>query len=82
VVGFGAPFFGWGWPYYGYGYGYGAGYYPYYSYPPAVVVQPGYTQQETPLPSGYWYFCPSANDYYPHVQSCPEAWIRVAPGTH
>lgn len=24
-----------------------------------------------------WYFCQSANGYYPNVQSCPEPWIKV-----
>jgi hypothetical protein len=85
VVGIGAPFWGWGWG--GWPYYYGPGYYPYYGYgydpyayggyyPPAVVVQP---QQAQPLPSGYWYFCPSSNDYYPHVQSCDQPWVPVPP---
>ena len=39
------------------------GYYPYYPY--------GY---QAPA---YWYYCPSAGDYYPNVQSCPEAWVPV-----
>jgi hypothetical protein len=83
--------YGWGWgpgwfyppPFY---YGYGAGYYgvPYGGGPPVVVQQPApeYIQQEPQqesLPSGYWYYCASARDYYPSVPSCPEAWIQVPP---
>jgi hypothetical protein len=59
---------------------------PAYVYAPPVVVQepPVYVQPPAPpAPSGpaYWYYCQSANSYYPNVQSCPEAWIRVAPRT-
>ena len=64
---------------------------PYYYAPPPVVVQepPVYTQQDVtpsapPAPStqaqeGYWYYCSSSRDYYPHVPSCPEPWIKVPP---
>ena len=42
-----------------------------------------YYQPTTPAdpttPGAYWYFCPSANDYYPTVQTCPEAWVKVPP---
>src|SRR5919106_1137362 len=37
--------------------------------PPPVYV--------TPRPAGYWYFCRSAQAYYPHVPACPEGWIPV-----
>ena len=72
----------WGYPYW---------YYPppYAVYaPPPVVVQeapPVYIQQQqapSPPPASgdqFWYFCPSANGYYPSVPSCTEAWIKVAP---
>ena len=63
--------------------------YPYYWYPPPyyppVVVQPQpqvYVQQAPAPPSappGDWYYCQSAGDYYPQVQSCPEPWVRVPP---
>jgi hypothetical protein len=36
---------------------------PFYAYP--------YAQ------SGYWYFCPSANAYYPSIPSCPVPWQLV-----
>ena len=40
--------------------------------PPAlpVYVQPPPTQ-------AYWYYCQSAQAYYPYVSSCPEPWIPV-----
>ena len=63
----------WGW-------GYGPGWYaPAYAYPPAVVEQPAPQYIERQDPTGYWYFCPSAGDYYPRVQSCSEPWQKVAP---
>jgi len=85
VVGVG-PF--WGYPYWGWG-----GYYPAYPayypgpyYAPAPVAQEPatYVSQPQPAPSsapepGYWYYCASSKDYYPHVQSCPELWIKVPP---
>ncbi len=83
------PRFWWGaypYPYYYYPY-------PYYVYsPPPVVIQepPVYVQQEvTPVPAapsvssapaeGYWYYCPSAREYYPTAPTCSEAWIKVPP---
>lgn len=68
--------------------------YPYYYYPPPyvvytpppVVVQeapPVYVQQTPPAPPAageqFWYYCQSANAYYPATPSCPEAWVKVAP---
>ena len=42
-----------------------------------------YYQPNTPpgptAPGAYWYYCPSAKDYYPTVQTCPEAWVKVPP---
>src|SRR5467141_1427488 len=54
------------------------GYYPpplpyYYDYPPA------YYPLVAPPQQSYWYFCSSANAYYPYVQQCPEGWQAVAP---
>jgi len=71
------PAFWWGPPY---------PYYPYppYYYPPAPVIveQPTIYVQQPPLPPAtpvYWYYCPSAQGYYPQVQSCPEPWVKVPP---
>jgi hypothetical protein len=46
---------------------------------PAPVLEsaPVYGQPETP--QGYWYFCPSSKAYYPGVQTCSEAWVKVPP---
>jgi len=75
------PAFWWGRPYpYYWGY-----YPPAYYYPPPVVVQepPVYVTQPPPAPApqeqAYWYYCPTAKAYYPNVQSCPEAWVKVPP---
>ena len=61
-------------------------YYGPYSYygpgPPSVVVEqpPIYIEQGNPSTSlGDWYYCASAQRYYPAVATCPEAWIRVPP---
>lgn len=61
-------------------------YRPAYYYPPPVIVEepPVYVQREpAPAPlataESYWYYCASAQEYYPTVQSCPEAWIKVPP---
>ena len=64
---------------------------PYYVYspPPVVVQEPPVYVQQTPAPAppappaptqqNYWYYCAPTRDYYPNVQTCPEAWIKVAP---
>jgi hypothetical protein len=52
---------------------------PYYAYPPPVV-QSAPVILEGQSPQSYWYYCPSANAYYPTVPTCPEVWIKVAPG--
>jgi len=59
---------------------------PVYYYPAPVIVEepPVYVQrQPAPAPpataESYWYYCASAQGYYPTVQSCPEAWIKVPP---
>lgn len=60
--------------------------YPYYVYPPVVIREepPVYIEQPQPAPASaptesYWYYCQSATAYYPNVQTCPEAWIKVPP---
>jgi hypothetical protein len=62
---------------------------PYVYAPPTVIVQepPVYTQQQIapmappapPQQQSYWYYCQSAQAYYPNTPSCPEAWIKVPP---
>jgi len=54
-------------------------------YPPRVIVvpppQPPVYIEQAPAygSSQYWYFCQSANAYYPQVGDCPGGWIRVPP---
>lgn len=91
---YGGAFFGvpWLYPYsYSYPYPYPYGYYPYpygpvpyYAYPPAVSEGPSVYIEREPAPSAapaqtYWYYCASTKAYYPSVQKCREAWIRVPP---
>jgi hypothetical protein len=66
-----------GWPY-GYGYPYA---YP-YSYPVYVPTDPSiYIEKTVPVaPTGYWYYCPEPNGYYPYIRQCSRAWITVVPG--
>lgn len=84
------PAFWWGppYPYWYYPHWYYPPPYYVYSPPPVIVEQPPvYTQQpplppapaQPPPPQSYWYYCPSAQAYYPSVQTCPEAWVKVPP---
>jgi hypothetical protein len=87
------PRFWWGGPWWGPPWWGGPWGPPHYVYsPPPVIVQepPVYVQQQvTPAPTpppapaapseGFWHYCPSAHDYYPNVQTCPEAWVKVPP---
>jgi hypothetical protein len=63
--------------------------YPYYggwydAYPPPSIVEEPRVYVEKPQPpppptEGYWYYCTSSRAYYPSVQTCPEAWVKVPP---
>lgn len=59
----------WG-PYWG-----GEPYWPYEAYPPVVAPPPVVAQ---PSPH-YWYYCDSAQAYYPYVPHCPGGWRPVTP---
>lgn len=54
--------------------------YSVYSPPPVLVEAPPVYVEAPPPPESYWYYCASARAYYPSVQSCREAWIKVPPG--
>jgi hypothetical protein len=44
------------------------------------VWGPGYIYTPPPVveaPPAYWYYCPSAQAYYPNVPSCAEPWVPV-----
>lgn len=74
----GGPLWWGGWDPYWYSYPYPV-YYPL----PVERDEPSvYVQQETESsaePQGYWYYCPSAKAYYPKVETCREAWVKVPP---
>ena len=74
------PAFWWG-PAYPYWYPPPPYWYPPYPPTQVIVEQPTtYVQQQTEPPASVsWYYCPSAQGYYPQVQSCPEAWVKVPP---
>jgi hypothetical protein len=88
-IGFGPAWWGPGYFYGPYPYGYPYGWYyppPYYAYPSFSVQQPEmYIEQQPSLASAKaptepsWYYCVSAEGYYPTVKRCPEAWIKVPP---
>lgn len=62
----GAPLLIGGAAFYGYGYP--------YAYPPA------YATPIAPVsPSDLYYYCPSANAYYPQVAQCDQPWVPVQP---
>ena len=46
--------------------------------PAPVIEAPPVDAQQEPA-QGSWYFCPSSKAYYPSVQTCPEAWVKVPP---
>ena len=74
----GAYPYGWYPPpnYYGYPpYGYPLS----YGYPSAMTVEPPVYMQAPPPPPYYWYYCAPTQAYYPHVPTCTEPWIKVAP---
>ena len=61
-------------------------YWPLYAYPPVVVAPPPvYVQPAPPVATApppapqYWYYCDSAQAYYPYVQQCPGGWRPVVP---
>lgn len=45
--------------------------FPVYPYPDAF-----YPPDE---PTGWWFWCPSLQEYYPYVTNCPGGWERVLP---
>jgi hypothetical protein len=89
------PGYFWGPDYYWWGPGWGFAYtgpypypYPYWApYPaPPYPEQQTYISRETTAsaatagsPGTFWYYCASANEYYPKVKTCQEPWIKVPP---
>ena len=64
----------------------GPGYYPYpydapYYYAPGYAVaysEPGLVRYVERDP-GYRYYCPEPAGFYPDLQTCPKAWLKVVP---
>ncbi len=53
---------------------------PVYSQP--AYASPAYAQQyQAPVQqqANFWYYCRSADGYYPYVRQCPEGWQPVSP---
>lgn len=64
---------------------YGPGYYDPAAtavpYSPPTYIEQGDAQAAPPQPaSGTWYYCDSAQTYYPYVAECPGGW-RAVPAT-
>jgi hypothetical protein len=51
-----------------------------YWYPPETTTA-RIPDPDTPpgMTAGFWYWCDSAQQYYPYVGGCPEGWRQVAP---
>jgi len=52
---------------------------PVFVAPPPVYVQPAPQVYVQPAPQSYWYYCDSAQGYYPYIQQCPGGWRQVTP---
>ena len=42
-----------------------------------AVRDPACVSIYVPTTPGYWYYCPSAEAYYPYVKYCLDAWVPV-----
>ena len=45
----------------------------------AATPPPAAAPAQNPNTQQWWYWCVSARNYYPYVNSCSEGWQRVAP---
>jgi hypothetical protein len=64
----GAPFW-WGPPVWG----------PAYAAPPVIAYQTPPVYVPAPPPPTHWYYCSSAQGYYPYVEDCPGGWTPLTP---
>ncbi len=75
---------GWWWVVGGLWYFYPQPVYPYpdaYTPPVVVIPQAPSAVPGAPAPQAQnWYYCTSAQSYYPYVSSCPEGW-KMVPAT-
>ena len=56
--------------------------YTYNPYPSTVIIEQRTQPVQAPAPvvqpsPQYWYFCESANAYYPYVSFCQEGWKMI-----
>lgn len=71
---------GWWWVVGGVWYFYPSPVYPYpspWEPPPPVMLVPPAGVALSPPPAQYWYFCESAQGYYPYIATCPGGWKPV-----
>ena len=49
--------------------------------PQQVIIQqaPGAAQAVNPADAGFWYYCTQPAGYFPYVQECSQAWMKVVP---
>ena len=81
AIGVGPAFgFWWGPGWYGPPPYYYPPYSPYYAAPPIVLEAPPAYIERPPAPEApqsFWYYCPSAQAYYPTAPTCDEPWVKV-----
>lgn len=54
-------------------------YWDYPRYPRTIIIERDRRPDagSGPPPAQYWYYCDSADAYYPYVEQCPEGWQEV-----
>jgi hypothetical protein len=58
----------------------GAGFlFPVVVAPPVVFAPATPVYVQPPPQPTYWYYCESAQTYYPYIQQCPDGWLEVVP---
>jgi hypothetical protein len=67
----------WDYPGYYYSPAYSPAYYPGYAYMQPPLVMYFIERGDEDAPADAWFFCPSANAYFPTVTQCPTPWQRV-----
>lgn len=46
---------------------------------PTPTPAPAPAPMASPPPETFWYYCATAQGYYPYVKTCPSGWQKVAP---
>jgi hypothetical protein len=47
--------------------------------PPVYIEKGGEAAGPSAPASGYWYYCPDSQGYYPYVKECQSGWMSVLP---